>query len=399
MISSANPLYRSNIDFLNSSEGIVEDLLRRIAATLQLTESQYSLAEERYLAVARYLARPESPLAIHLPDIYPQGSMGLGTTCRPNRLFEIEFDLDFVMELLRPPAGIIPADLLDLLEGQLRANGNYGPLVERKTRCIRLNYAGDFHMDILPALPDSAKGNGCIVVPDVPDGRLGGWKPSNPRGYISWFEDQTALAQFVVEAGVRAGIEPLPGQGQAGSMPPPLKVAVQLLKRHRDISFAHLSTDGPVSIVITTLAGTWYTGEPTVYQAVDGILARWQTLIDATPGILTVRNPSNTDEVLSERWNQNPRLYTEFKGWVREMRRQWSELQSVISNKRVNELLENMFGDKPTKSAIEAQAMAINEARGSKDLAVTSTGLLTTLGQAASVVPVRANTFYGSSKA
>ncbi len=67
--------------------------------------------------------------------------------------------------------------------------------MERLPRCIRLNYAGDFHLDIVPAVPDFEVGGTYIFVPDL-DANLAidapqndRWKPSNPKGYQIWFED------------------------------------------------------------------------------------------------------------------------------------------------------------------------------------------------------------------
>jgi hypothetical protein len=392
MLSATKDRHAIYADFLGTPDGQLEDLLRRIAETLQLTSPQYQLAEDRYMAVAKCLAEAGSPLTLFLPDIYPQGSMALGTTCRPIR--ETEYDLDFVMELKRPPREITPVRLLDLLEGHLRANGNYASLVERKIRCIRLDYAGDFHMDILPALPDVPRGNGCIYVPDVPEGKLGGWKNSNPRGYVNWLNGQAALASMAETLEPRARVDPLPDQMPLHSIPP-LKVAIQLIKRHRDMSFSNSNSDGPISIVLTTLAGQYYFGARTALQTVQETLVAWGSLIERTPGIPKVYNPSNTAELLSERWEKDPGLYAEFKKWVGDLQRQWEELQSAKAP-QIYRLLAKMFGESPTHMVIEAQAEALRESRSVGRLAVTAGGILTTKTPAQRVVPVREHTFFGS---
>jgi hypothetical protein len=56
--------------------------------------------------------------------------------------------------------------------------------LERLKRCLRLNYAGAFHLDILPACPNDRLGGGAILVPDR---KLECWKDSNPKGFAEWF--------------------------------------------------------------------------------------------------------------------------------------------------------------------------------------------------------------------
>src|SRR5271167_4992069 len=71
--------------------------LERLCIILQLTSTQYKDAESKYQAVGKWLSAPGSPLFICAPEIYPQGSMLLGTTIRPWR--GEEFDLDLVCQL------------------------------------------------------------------------------------------------------------------------------------------------------------------------------------------------------------------------------------------------------------------------------------------------------------
>ena len=49
-------------------------------------------------------------------------------------------------------------------------------LIELKNRCIRLNYKGDFHMDILPGCQESNYDDNKIKIPDK---QLGDWASSN----------------------------------------------------------------------------------------------------------------------------------------------------------------------------------------------------------------------------
>jgi hypothetical protein len=98
---------------------------------------------------------------------------------------------------------------------RLRQSKVYGDILEEMNRCWRLNYAGQFHLDVLPAKPDSRIVKAILV----PDKALKDWKESNPKGYTNWFRIRcyvTALSlrQF---SGTKAmaSVEPLPVDGKS----------------------------------------------------------------------------------------------------------------------------------------------------------------------------------------
>src|SRR4051794_14969570 len=103
-----------------ASAGQLDEILALIGQTLELTATQRAAAETHYLAVARWLGGIEgAPFHPYAPQIYPQGSLRLGTTVKP--LSDGEYDLDLVYELqvdytLFP----YPVLLLDLMERRLR---------------------------------------------------------------------------------------------------------------------------------------------------------------------------------------------------------------------------------------------------------------------------------------
>jgi hypothetical protein len=82
--------------------------LDRLCRLLELTPAQFEDAERKYRAVGNWLSDSGSLLAIYAPEIYPQGSMLLGTTVRPQG--RLEYDLDLVCQLHwcanRPPLTI-----------------------------------------------------------------------------------------------------------------------------------------------------------------------------------------------------------------------------------------------------------------------------------------------------
>ena len=245
-------------DFLNSLDG----LLFEICDEVQLNETRHSLATQRYMAVGTLLESESSPFKMLRPRIFPQGSMALGTTVKP---IEGPHDLDFVLELAASHTSVDPMALIKCLFGFLKSNGVYAAMTELKNRCVRLVYADDFYMDIMPACRDEQSGGTCLRIPDR---RLEGWKPSNPQGYIQWFLGRSPVLRRRL---ILADAAPVPAL-QATEDKYPLQLAVQLIKRWRDLHYVDKCDVAPISIVLTTLAGRNYRGEGSVSEALGSIL-------------------------------------------------------------------------------------------------------------------------------
>jgi hypothetical protein len=364
----------------------LDDLLARICSKLQISTTQFRLAEGRYHTIGDWLAVDGSQLAIYKPEIYAQGSLRIGTTVKP--LFAEEYDLDLVCEmkastLLFPN----PVDLLNLVEARLRQHDIYKTMLERKNRCIRINYANEFHLDILPACPDSASGATCVLVPDR---AAQSWKHTNPRGYAKWFD---RISQDIQVKAIRLA-EPLPNQVAAEDMVV-LKLAVQLLKRWRDLVFARNLELAPISIVLTTLAGNHYSRQDSVNDALlailDGIVASLPT-----QGRLVVRNPSNSKEDLSERWDRHPEAYRAFVKEISHFASQWRQLNTHQGIPQIATLLEQLFGESLAKNVIGEQAEFMEAERKAGRLAVGASGGAIVSTWTPHSTPIRRNTFYGS---
>ncbi len=366
----------------------IDSYLKGICEKLQIRPSQHERAEERYHTVGGWLNAEGSQLAIYQPVIFPQGSLRIGTTVRPLR--QNEFDLDFVCELnadwrrFRNPIG-----LLDLLEQRIRDHKLYGAMCERKNRCIRIYYADDFYMDILPACPDSEAGGTCLLVPDC---EARDWKGSNPKGYAEWFESRAQKKAVAF----KRGIEPIPNQESADEKPP-LKLAVQLLKRARDIMFAKDLENAPISIVLTTMAANHYRLESSVNMAIANVLSGIMTEIKAfSPGgRIVVCNPSNSDEDLSERWENNREAWQAFVSFINTFYQQWQVLNQKRGIDAIADVLEKLFGEEPTKTVVKEAALATQAKRVAGTLSVAkSSGIIVSSGTS-EATRIRSNTFYG----
>jgi hypothetical protein len=356
-------------------------ILDLMGEDLDLSPTRYADAEAKYKAVAQWLARPDSAVARFNPDLYPQGSIRLGTAIKP--LVGEEFDVDLACEM--QIASTSPQEeVKNLVGARLAQDASYKAMLESKNRCWRLNYAKEFHMDIVPAIPDSAKGNGCVLVPDR---ELREWQPSNPKGYAKWFEGRMREVRTFMEKA--AYIENLPVPDPR--LRTPLQRAVQLLKRHRDLMFKDNLDDAPISIVITTLAAKAYQGQPDLFTALLGIIDEIPSQLDKVNGHPAVLNPTNGEENFAEKWITNPKRYDTFLLWLKGLRQ---GLGAAIEQKgmdRLAERLDPLFGKDISRKSMERYGAHMDKEQLEGRLKMErATGLLGATGAV-----IRKNTWYG----
>lgn len=226
-------------------------ILEEICQELEWTQTQFEKARNSYEAVADWLAGSSDPMLASL-HVYLHGSGALGTSIKP--IGRDEFDVDLISFILGLGPKIAPARLKAAIGKRLREHAYYASILEEKKRCWRLNYAGDFHLDISPTIANPNCMNGGELVPDR---KLRDWHATNPRAYRTLFDERAALVPQMTQSIIAAQrdaatTEPFPvRQSVKGT----LRRTVQLLKRHRDLEFLHVQEEiAPISIIITTLA-------------------------------------------------------------------------------------------------------------------------------------------------
>ncbi len=375
-------------------------LIARAISELELTPTQENIARQRYEGVGNWLAAGADPILARL-GIYVQGSTALGTTVRP--LGRNEFDVDLVAHRASTsPVG--PAELKKAIGDRLRENGHYEPLLEEMPRCWRLNYAGEFHMDITPSIPNSNCGNGGELVPDR---QVQWWKPSNPKGYKALFERRakleprfTLLKRAIVD-GQFASVEPYPAnEGPKGH----LRRIVQIVKRHRDIHFANRDTClAPISVILTTLAAQSYEMcvARFVYESEFDLLVdvvRHMTdFIEHRAGERGIEwliwNETTAGENFAEKWNRHPERADSFFAWHRAILADLEALTRVEGLDRISLRIGDAFGQDQAKKAVAKMTDEMTAARRSGGLGYAPA---VGLGIAAvAATPVRANTYFG----
>lgn len=303
-----------------------ELMLLRATHEMSLSETQYGVIEDRYTLLQKALDAADDPLLDHA-HVFVQGSIGLRTTIKPalgatGAMATIDAD---AVVWLPQAVGAESQKVLDAIEKRFSEATRVEEPVEQLRRGIRIKYADEnpgFHIDITPAITaagnSKVNGHGALQVPD----RYQGWKASSPRLYSEWLD--TVASQRVEMLGVRylaeqgilmkdATQDPLPDYADYvdGN---PLRAAIKLLKRHRDVWAIENREEEhrPISAVITTLAGRSYEklvqrGETAHLRPIEVVMA----IVDQMPSFVRlglggyeVCNPHDSGENFAEKWNR-----------------------------------------------------------------------------------------------
>jgi len=362
---------------MNTSDSVttksqLNNLFQSVAEALDIPESRYKQAEERYQAIGKWLGTSESTVAVFAPEMYPQGSFRLGTVIKPISDAE-EYDIDLVCKLNLSKEKISQKDLKELVGVEVKGYASANSMSsdpDEGHRCWTLNYSEEaqFHLDILPAIPDveswevlqhrvpEAWAEKSIAITDntlrnyhlIDDE----WPRSNPGGYADWFKERMRTIyddrRVKLAESMRADIEDVPEY----KIKTPLQQAVQILKRHRDIMFTDDPDDKPISIIITTLAAHAYNNETVLIDALINIVNGMSVFIQTKDGILWIPNPVNPHENFADKWRSHPERELKFRRWLLQVRSDINSTLEARDIRAMGEALKPRFGERIVKEAL-----------------------------------------------
>lgn len=390
--------------------------LNSICEQLDLTQTQLDRIETAYEAVGNHLASSDDAL-LKDAQIYVQGSVRLRTTVKP--IGKDEFDIDLICYLPNS-TGCTRDEMLAAVDKRLKESDRYKSLVVPLSRGFRIDYAGDYHLDITPArdheLMPLISGH-AIWVPDKREQ----WKESNAKGMAEWFDTIKRLtpkqhqSMLLSKSQNNETVEQLPNQ----SLKAPLNRIIQILKRHRDEwaeeNKNQLSEYKPISVLITTLASlayesisigsSIYTNDFDILLDVIELMPEF-IITDQFSGEIKVCNPSMKQENYAEKWNRTKnnegnKLRQAFDAWHRNAIEAFDDLANQQGQGEDNffNSLGRYFGERPVQATRNNLIGEIAVARKSGQLfSQTGIGLLSTSVSlnAAKAVATPSNTFFGN---
>lgn len=343
-----------------------ELLLEDLANFLEVSPSTKEKASNRYTSLGEWLERDESIIKSFAPKIYPQGSTLLGTAIKPLNE-EDEYDLDAVCVLEKLNVTMATQETIKTLVSQeirkyVKAN-NFKKDMEEGKRCLTIQYADSeqFHMDILPAVPDeegfvfylnenSIINHNNLHVKDaisITDNTLANfkiidpnWNKSNPKGYSNWFEEQCKKTKAIkFKNGLFAAMESVE-EIPVHMNKKILQKAIMILKSHRDNMYKDDSNSEhkPISIIITTLAAKAYDGSISLSEALTTITNNMDSFIEHDGHKFIINNPVNPLENFADKWEHEPIKQKEFYKWMEYIK---ADFTNFISDLTITKMLNN----------------------------------------------------------
>lgn len=149
----------------------------------------------------------------------------------------------------------------------------------------------------------------------------------------------------------------------------PLQMAVQILKRHRDVLFQRDKDNAPISIIITTLAAKAYCGENNLFEALSTILTHMADYIEIKDGDYWVANPTMSQENFADKWKKYPIRHDLLLSWIKQAKNDLLVLPlKKVGIDEISKHYEKVLGEAPVKRAITTYADEMYKARKNNKL-------------------------------
>ena len=257
-----------------------------------------------------------------------QGSYALRTIIEPVKDGQ-EYDADILL-FMDYDSSKNPKDYIDELRDCLRRSKVYDEKATRKTRCVMLDYAGDFHLDIVP----------CVEKPDgkkyVCNYQTDEFEETDGTGYRDWLNDKTRIT--------------------SGN----LKRVTRLLKFLRD----HKGNFTAKSILLTTLIGNAVLGEydakkfNSVAEALKTVSNRINKFLQDNPTMPDVNNPVLPSEDFTRHWDE--KKYQHFRKIFDTYNTRINEAYDATNHNDSVKKWRKIFGDKFGELRDEDKNDAVN---------------------------------------
>ena len=303
----------------------VEDFNDFLADHVNINESRLKDLNDHVAAVTTHLSR-------HLESfekVERQGSYALRTIIKPKE--NREYDADILLFMEYQP-GKNPADYINDAYNCLRQHGTYRDMVRRKTRCVMVDYAGDFHLDIVPCVEINGQRYIC-------NNKTNHVEITDGTGYRDWFNDKTRVTN--------------------GN----LKRVTRLLKYMRD----HKGNFTAPSILLTTLIGNQvydHEGDAnfkTVPDTLETVCNRISSFLQANYFMPEIRNPVLPQETFTRHWDQDKyRNFREkFQTYTVQVNDAFNETDPQKSIQKWRKLFGEDFGKSKSKNSGASSAASM----------------------------------------
>jgi hypothetical protein len=296
---------------------------------VNLNQSRLDTLDQRLETIENFLTAHQQFGPLMSNDLLiPQGSYAHKTIITP--LPRHEYDVDALVPMYEQPDAE-PCDYIAQLYSACRSSSTYRNMVSRKTRCVTLQYANDFHVDLVPYI----ERGGQLYITNRHENRF---ELTNPERFSAWLDEQSRIT----------GEHLIP--------------VIRLMKYLRDFK----QTFTARSIILTTLLGRrinyintlgaadYYGDIPTTLVHV---VADLDAYLQANPVLPVIPDPGDTGEDFSHRWDQTQ--YENFRTKIARYSELMSEAFDEADAEKSERLWQDIFGPKFTAPRVEKRAQLL----------------------------------------
>src|SRR5258707_11310810 len=126
---------------------LMKEFAKFLEDEVNLNKTRIGTLTDRVKAIEGFL--PNASWGARVNRFSSQGSWAHKTIIKPPG--EQGFDAD-VLVFVQPVTGWRPEDYIVKLKDAFRGSGTYKDKAGLHTRCVRLEYAGDFEIDVVPCV-------------------------------------------------------------------------------------------------------------------------------------------------------------------------------------------------------------------------------------------------------
>ena len=309
---------------MNNKQNI-DNMFRKIASEIEISEDQAIKAKSSYEAVGKFLSNNIN----YDVKVFPQGSFRLGTVIKPISE-EDEYDIDLVVTI--DNKFIDAKELKNSVGKILKISDRYSKKIKEGKRCWTIEYAESarYHMDILPTMPSKTflQNKELIMTNKEDENSDYELKETNPELYYDWFvkKMEEEKSRLIEEYAIKNKMEIV--EVPEYKIKTTLQIAIEILKRYRDIKFSQNPDIKPISIILTTLMAKVYTGKENVYELIEKFSREYLFYLKKDEdGKIIIENPVNKKENFADKWPKNPERKEAFFKFMNELK------EDLVTNK------------------------------------------------------------------
>ena len=371
----------------------IDKMLRKIAKEIEISKTEYEKAVKSYNAVGTFI---DNNIPQYDIKVVPQGSFRLGTVIKPIT-DEDEYDIDLVAII--DHKFLSAKELKNIVGDALKTSDRYSEKLVEGKRCWTIEYSesSKYHMDILPTMmSDTYSTNKELTMTHKEDEKSDyEFRQTNPEAYYDWFVErmEEERKRLKEEYAIRNKLEIV--DVPEYEIKTTLQVAIQILKRYRDIKFKETPDIKPISIILTTLMAKVYTGKENVYELIEKFSKEYMMHIEKDEnGNIIIRNPVNENENFADKWPKYPERREAFFKFMTELE------QDLVTNKILLEgnireqadFYKKLFGENIVNRVYENIANETRSEREKANIYLKENGNITSQK---TNINVRNHNFYG----